>query len=175
MNPHPAFPVPVIGFAARSGTGKTTLLRRLIPLLVEQGLRIAVVKHSHHDFDIDKPGKDSYELHHAGASQTLLSSRYRSALIQENLDRIEPRLSTELTRLDTDAIDLVLVEGFRDDPSLRKIELLRPALGKEPLYLNDPSIIAIACNEPLQCSLPVFPLDHPEVISRFIIETIAAC
>lgn len=164
-----SYPVPVIGFAAYSGSGKTTLLRGVIQVLVDRGLRIGIIKHSHHDFEIDQPGKDSYELHHAGSSQTLLTSPYRSALIRENPVAREPQLADALARLDPEALDLVLVEGFRDDPSLRKIEVHRPSLGRDPLYPLKPGIIAVASDAALDdCPLPVLPLDNPGVIADFI-------
>jgi molybdopterin-guanine dinucleotide biosynthesis protein B len=168
-----SYPVPVIGFAARSGTGKTTLLRKLIRHLSESGFRLGVIKHSHHDFEIDQPGKDSYELHHAGSSQTLLTSSYRSALIRENFTRHEPQLQQALAQLDSSELDLVLVEGFRDDPTLRKIEIYRPSLGRDPLFLHNPGIIAVACDEKLpNCALPILPLDDVQRIASFILNTL---
>jgi len=168
-----SYPVPVIGFAARSGTGKTTLLRKLIHHLSNSGMRLGVIKHSHHDFEIDQPGKDSYELHHAGSSQTLLTSSYRSALIRENSSPREPQLQQQLERLDSRELDLVLVEGFRDDPTLRKIEIYRPSLGQDPLFLSNPGIIAVACDEKLtNCTLPVLPLNDAQRIARFILDTL---
>ena len=104
-----AFKVPVLGFAAYSGTGKTTLLVKLIPLLKQQGIRTALVKHAHHDFDIDIPGKDSYELRKAGADQVLVASDKRRALITEMTAPAEPRLDELINELELDMIDLVLV------------------------------------------------------------------
>src|SRR5689334_21649650 len=104
---------PTLGFAAYSGTGKTTLLRRIIPLLRERGLRVAVIKHAHHSFDTDVPGKDIYELRKAGAAQMLVASRHRSALVTEMTDVGEPRLDDLLSRLDQVDVDLILVEGFK--------------------------------------------------------------
>ena len=166
------FPVPVIGFAARSGTGKTTLLRQVISILVQRGIRVAVIKHSHHDFEIDKPGKDSYELHHAGSCQTLLTSSYRSVLISENRQRQEPRISEALASLDTRSIDLVLVEGFRDEPDLRKIEIYRASLARQPLYRQTPGIIAVATDQALpDCELPLLDLNTPSQLADFIQQT----
>ena len=104
---------PVWGFAAYSGVGKTTLLKQLIPLLIDKGLRVAVVKHAHHEFDIDKPGKDSHTLRKSGAEQVLITSAKRRALMMENAVEKDPRLDDELGYLHQDAIDLILVEGFR--------------------------------------------------------------
>lgn len=159
---------PIIGFAAYSGTGKTTLLTGVIPLLNKAGLRIAIIKHSHHDFELDQPGKDSYELHHAGSSQTLLTSKYRSALIHENKPLKEPSLKEVIRQLDHSCIDLILVEGFRHEPGLPKIELHRPILGKPLLHMQDKNIIAIASDAPVKASLPVLDLNSPAEITEFI-------
>jgi len=140
--------LPVIGFAAWSGTGKTTLLRQIIPWFKARGLRVAVIKATHHDFEIDQPGKDSYELRKAGAVQTLLVSSRRTALITEHENPTGPDLAQVLASLDAQHADLVLVEGFKQVP-FPKIELHRPALGKPLLYPQDPSIVAIATDAPL--------------------------
>ncbi len=160
----------IIGFAAFSGTGKTTLLLKLIPLLTARGLRIAIIKHSHHDFEIDKPGKDSYELHHAGSSQTLLTSKYRSALISENLPPREPVLEEQVQKLDLQEIDLVLVEGFRHEKTLHRIELHRPQLGKPLLYPGDDHIIALASDEPMESPVPLLDINNPAQIADFIFD-----
>ncbi len=122
------FPKPVLGFSAYSGTGKTSLLVKLLPLMKLQGLRIAMIKHAHHDFDIDKPGKDSFELRKAGAGQVLVSSAIRSALITEYEIQVEPELNDLINRLDLNNTDLILVEGYRHLP-FPKIELHRPTIG----------------------------------------------
>ena len=162
----------MIGFAAYSGTGKTTLLKQVIPLLTKKGLRLAIIKHSHHDFDIDQPGKDSYELHHAGSSQTLLTSKYRSALITESPDLKEPELNQEVLKLDLSTIDLVLVEGFRHEKSLTRIEIHRPSLGKPFLYPEEKNIIALASDEQLDIKLPLLDINNPGEIADFIIDWI---
>jgi len=162
---------PLLGFAAYSGTGKTTLLEQLIPLLRQQGLRIALIKHAHHAFDIDKPGKDSYRLREAGAGQVLIASSQRSALITENETPQEPRLDDLLSRLDTRQVDLVLVEGFRH-VRFAKIELHRRELGKPWLHTEDDSIIAIASDQPVDTNskLPQLDLNRPGDIISFIMK-----
>jgi molybdopterin-guanine dinucleotide biosynthesis protein MobB len=167
------FKLPVLGFAAYSGTGKTTLLTQLIPLLREQGIRIAMVKHAHHRFDVDLPGKDSYELRKAGATQMLICSRHRFALMTDLEEDQEPVLSEYLDHLDTDAADLVLVEGFKAE-SFPKIELHRPSLGKDLIFPNDEYIIAIATDAPdaIETDLPLLPLNQPQLIAEFILNWI---
>lgn len=169
MNKNDHYPAHVIGFAAHSGTGKTTLLTKVIPKLKQNGLRLAVVKHSHHDFELDKPGKDSYELHHAGSSQTLLTSRYRSALICENQPHKEPALKEALQQLDLSSVDLVLVEGFRHEAGLSKIELHRAILGKPLLFPRDEYIFAIASDGPVSTDLPILDINNPSEIAQFIL------
>lgn len=161
---------PLLGFAAYSGTGKTTLLEKLIPPLHQRGLRLAVVKHAHHDFDIDHPGKDSYRLRKAGAEQTLVASARRWALITETGDEGDPALDTLLRHLDQDQLDLVLVEGFKHE-SFPRIELHRPAMGRPLLYPQDSSIIAIATDEPLPEPPAIEHLDLNDVpaIAAFVL------
>ena len=162
-------PKPVLGFAAFSGTGKTTLLEKLIPQLIKLGIRIGMVKHAHHDFDIDQPGKDSYRLRKAGAQQVLIASSQRQALMTENTTPQEPRLDELISRLDLDNIDLVLVEGFKHVP-FPKIELHRKALGKTLLYPEDPDIIAVASDHLADCDeLPALDINDSAAIAAFII------
>lgn len=162
------FPLPVLGFAAFSGTGKTTLLVQLIPLLAQRGARVALIKHAHHDFDIDIPGKDSYALRKAGAQQVLIASDRRRALITEHGTPREPQLQALVAALDLDAIDMVLVEGFRHVP-FPKIELQRTSLGKPPLYRDDRSIVAVASDAPLDCAgLPLLDINRAAQIADFI-------
>ncbi len=167
---HP--PVPLLGFAACSGTGKTTLLKALIPLLKDRGLRIGAIKHSHHHIDIDKPGKDSFELRAAGASPVMLSTSRRRFLVEEWPDDREPRLAEELEHFDSRGLDLILVEGFKHE-SFAKIELHRPALGHPLLFPSDANIIAIATDAPLPVSPPIreFDLNRPEQMALFIHST----
>lgn len=160
---------PVLGFAAYSGTGKTSLLVRLIPFLKSQGLRVGVIKYSHHDVEIDQPGKDSFKLRKAGATPMLLVSPYRRALITEFSAPKEISLMEQLEAFPMAELDLILVEGFRDQ-AFAKIELHRPTLGKPLLYPHDAGIIAIASDQvlPTPAHLPCLNLNDPESIGRFI-------
>jgi len=169
------FPVPLLGIAAYSGTGKTTLLKQLLPLLHGRGLRVAVVKHAHHSFDTDIPGKDSYELRKAGAMQMLVASRHRWALVTETGDGAEPSLEELLGQLDHANLDLILVEGFKAE-RFRKLELHRPSLGNPLLYPLDRSIVAIATDAPLAQTppIPVLDLGNPEQIADFVLREIGA-
>jgi molybdopterin-guanine dinucleotide biosynthesis protein MobB len=162
------FAKPVLGFAAYSGTGKTTLLIKLLPLMKQQGLRVAMIKHTHHDFDIDQPGKDSYELRKAGANQVLLASDKRSALLTEYEEQAEPDIRDLVEQLDLKNLDLVLVEGFRHLP-YPKIELHRPSTDKPLLYKEDTSIIAVASDENIATGdLPLLNLNAVEEVAGFI-------
>lgn len=164
--------IPILGFAAYSGAGKTTLLMRLIPLLKQQQLRIGLIKHSHHDFAIDQPGKDSYRLRAAGASPVLLVSKFRRAVITEFAGAREPFLSEQLQCFDQAQPDLILVEGFKHE-HFPKIEVYRPALNKPLLYPNDTTIVAIATDEatlPVPDSLAVLDINNPEMIAGFILK-----
>lgn len=170
------FPVPLIGIAAYSGTGKTTLLLKLLPLLKAAGLRIAVVKHAHHSFEMDQPGKDSYRLRNAGADEMLVAARCRIGWVRECRDeQREPRLAEALAILDPTRLDLVLVEGFKREP-FPKIELHRTVLGRPLLFPRDPDIVAIAADEGrLEVNpgaLPRLSINRPEQIAAFILEFI---
>ncbi len=166
-------PIPVLGFAAFSGTGKTTLLTQLIPLLKQTGLQIGLVKHSHHDFEIDHPGKDSYRLRKAGADQVMLVSRHRWAMISELRTPHIPRLVDQLQHLDLAQLDLILVEGFKAE-RFPKIELHRAALNKPLLFPADPSIIAVASDRPMTVPehLALLDLNDPQMIAEFILHYI---
>lgn len=162
--------IPLLGFAAFSGTGKTTLLKKIIPLLKEQGVRIGMIKHAHHDFDIDQPGKDSYELRKAGAEQMLIASSRRWALMVETPGLNEADLTALLQQLDQSSLDLILVEGFKHVPFL-KIELHRDSLDKPYLYPDDDTIIALAIENskaPVDCRLPLLDINNPAQIVSFI-------
>lgn len=163
--------VPILGFAAFSGVGKTTLLCGLIPWLNARGVRVGLVKHAHHDFEIDYPGKDSYELRKAGASPVMLSSSRRRAVILERGEMREPVLNEELAHFDQTGLDLILVEGFKRE-RFPKIELHRPALGKPLLFPEDDSIIAIATDGELGAipasGIPVLDLNDVGGIGEFV-------
>jgi molybdopterin-guanine dinucleotide biosynthesis adapter protein len=153
----------IIGLAGWSGAGKTTLLRRLIPTLIARGLKVSTLKHAHHTFDIDQPGKDSWEHRQAGAEEVLVASAARWALIHELRDESEPALPELLARMRP--VDLVLVEGFKRD-SHPKIEVYRSANAKPPLHPGDPSIIAVAADVTLQgLTIPQLHLDDIEAIA----------
>ncbi|MEI7868157.1 MAG: molybdopterin-guanine dinucleotide biosynthesis protein B [Candidatus Methylumidiphilus sp.] len=161
----------VLGLAGYSGTGKTTLLKQIIPLLKKKGLRVGLIKKSHHDFEIDKPGKDSYELRMAGASPVMLSSSHRRAIITEHEAVRERSLAEELSFFDQSGVDIILVEGFKLE-RFPKIELHRPSLGKPLLFPADPSIIAIATDGilPDEPGIPQFDINSPKPISDFILD-----
>lgn len=159
--------LPLLGFAAYSGTGKTTLLEALLPMLTESGLRIGVLKHAHHDFDVDKPGKDSYRLRKAGAGQMLISSRKRHVLMTET-PKAEADFDYLLTRFDTEKLDLILVEGCKNI-AFPKIELHREEIGKPWLYSNDSNIIAIAADIQVESDLPQMSINDLDAIRDFII------
>lgn len=169
--------VPVVGFVAPSGTGKTQLLKALIADLKSKGFRIAVIKHSHHDFEIDKPGKDSYELRMSGAAQMLVASKHRWALITENDPPIdEVSLNDLIKQLDQNALDIILVEGFKFE-HFPKIEVYRSdAFPAKPDYesmcLTDSDIIAIAADKPLaeKSDVTVLDINNIEQISQFVVQ-----
>jgi len=146
----------VIALAGWSGAGKTTLLSRVIPLLVEQGLRVSVIKHAHHKFDIDTPGKDSWRHREAGAQEVLVSSGNRWALMHELRGEREPRLLELLQKLSR--VDLVVIEGYKAEP-LRKIEVHRAGNGKPFLFPTDSDIVGIAADVEVETRLPIVHLD----------------
>lgn len=159
--------LPLLGFAAYSGTGKTTLLEAMLPKLVERGIRVAVIKHAHHNFDIDQEGKDSYRLRKAGASQMLISSRYRRALVTETPDD-EASLPYLIAQLDQTQLDLILVEGFKK-LSFPKIELHREEVGKPWLHPDDSNIIAVAANVDADTTLPKLDINNLEKLTDFVV------
>jgi molybdopterin-guanine dinucleotide biosynthesis adapter protein len=156
----------VIGLAGWSGAGKTTLLTRLIPHFLAQGLRISTVKHAHHDFDVDVPGKDSWLHRKAGASEVLVSSSRRWAMVHELGGAAEPRLPDLLAKMSP--VDLVVVEGFKSEPH-RKIEVHRAANGKPLLYVADATIVGIVSDVEVTTSLPVAHLDDIQAIASMIL------
>lgn len=168
--------VPMIGFSAFSGTGKTTLLKQLIPILKQDGLRVAVIKHAHHHFDLDQPGKDSFELRKAGADKTIICTYTRMAEITEfPRPDDEPSLQDIVDSINPDEYDLILVEGYKRLP-FSKIELHRKSLGKPYLYPEDPNIIAIACDAelPEPANIAVLDINDIEEIARLIVGRISS-
>jgi molybdopterin-guanine dinucleotide biosynthesis protein MobB len=157
----------LFGLAGWSGSGKTTLVVRLLPELIGRGLTVSTVKHAHHSFDVDQPGKDSYEHRRAGASEVMVSSANRWALMHEHRGADEPPLEVLLARMAP--VDLVIVEGFKR-MAHPKLEIHRPAAGKALLYANDPHIVAVASDAPLPgVPLPVLDLDDIPAIAGFIL------
>ena len=158
----------IFGFAGWSGSGKTTLIINLIPELVGRGLSVSTMKHAHHNFDIDQPGKDSYEHRQAGASEVMISASNRWALMHEVRENNEPSIDELIVRMTP--VDLLLVEGFKWH-SHPKMEVHRPVVGKPLLQINDPAIIAVASDEKLNdLSVPIFNLNDIVGIADFIIE-----
>ena len=157
----------LFGFAGYSGSGKTTLIEQLIPRLNARGLKVSVIKHAHHAFDIDKPGKDSWRHREAGASEVLIASDQRWVLMHEL--RGEPEVSlTELVG-HFSPCDLLLVEGYKREP-IPKLEVHRASLGKPLLYPEDPNIIAIASDQPIDAALPWYDLNRLEPIADFVFD-----
>ena len=155
----------VFGFAGYSGSGKTTLIEQLIPRFVEAGLRVSLIKHAHHEFDIDKPGKDSHRHREAGAGEVLITSEKRWALMHELRGAPEPGLEEQLARLSP--CDLVLVEGYKR-AAIPKLEVHRANHGQPLLYPQDAEIVAIAADAPVDTPLPVLDLNQPGSIAEFI-------
>jgi molybdopterin-guanine dinucleotide biosynthesis protein B len=156
----------IFGFAGYSGSGKTTLIERLVPRLVTQGLKVSLIKHAHHDFDIDHPGKDSYRHREAGCSEVLVTSDRRWVLMHELHGEAEPSLREQLKHLSP--CDLVLVEGFKREP-IPKLEIHRAARGEALLQPGDPYIVAIASDTAIQAGVPVLDLNDPAQIAEFIL------
>src|SRR6195256_966531 len=155
----------VIGLAGWSGAGKTTLLTRLIPHFTAKGLRVSVIKHAHHEFDVDVPGKDSWVHWQSGAEEVLVSSSRRWALMHELRDADEPKFSELLSKMSP--VDLVLIEGFKREPH-RKIEVHRAANGKPPLFPDDREIVGIASDTKLETRLPTVHLDDIPAIAALM-------
>ena len=156
----------VIGLAGWSGAGKTTLLTRAIPHLLKDGLRVSVIKHAHHQFDVDVPGKDSWRHREAGAAEVLVASSNRWALMHELRGAEEPRLPELLSKLS--AVDLVVVEGFKREPH-RKIEVHRAGNGKPLLFPDDPGIVGIATDIAIETRLPTVHLDDIEAAAALLL------
>lgn len=167
--------IPIVGICAWSGTGKTTLITELIPLLQAQGLRLAVIKHAHHKVELDQPGKDTFRFQAAGAEQVILASNKSRAVMFEQPNKAEASLKAALALVDTATIDLILVEGFKHE-SLPKIEVHRPTLGHPLLFPEDPQILAIASDThldlPSHARITQLDLKQPATIVQFILERI---
>ena len=163
--------IPIIGFAAFSGTGKTTLVTRVIPILKERGLRVGVLKHAHHNFVIDTPGKDSYELRESGAQQVMVASKQRVAWVMENESGHEPGLFELLKNFAGQDLDLVIVEGFKHEP-FTKIEVYRSDLKRPLLAKKDEHVIAVATDvsELAEHDIETLALDDHDAIADFIID-----
>ena len=154
------------GFAGWSGSGKTTLIEKLIPLFVARGLKVALVKHAHHTFDVDQAGKDSYRHRHAGCTEVLVTSSRRWALMHELRGAPEPGLAEHLVHLS--ACDLVLIEGFKREP-IPKLEVYRADVGEPLLHPHDADIVAIASDQRLDTRLPQFDLNDHATIADFML------
>jgi molybdopterin-guanine dinucleotide biosynthesis protein B len=160
----------VMGVVGWSGSGKTTLLVALLPLLRARGLSVSTVKHAHHGFDMDRPGKDTYRHREAGAREVLVATATRWALLHE-VDGPEPQLPDLLTRLAP--VDLVLVEGFKTHP-FPKLEVYRPALGKPPIWHEQPYVVAVATDAPMPaCPHALLALNDPETVAAWMVGFLA--
>jgi molybdopterin-guanine dinucleotide biosynthesis protein B len=158
----------IIGLAGWSGSGKTTLITKVLPRLIARGQRVSTLKHAHHGFDLDQPGKDSFMHRAAGATEVVISSARRFAILHELRGEAEWDLPDLLAKLDP--VDLVLVEGFKRD-AFPKLEIHRAANGKPLIYPDDPHIVAVACDTPLlQAKVPVIDLNDIERIADVLLE-----
>jgi molybdopterin-guanine dinucleotide biosynthesis protein B len=157
----------VFGFAGWSGSGKTTLIEQLIPRFIARGLSVSLVKHAHHEFDLDQPGKDSFRHREAGCREVLITSGVRWALQHELRGAPELTLDAALQRLSP--CDLALVEGFKAAP-IPKLEIYRASVGKPLLHPGDRNIVAVATDAPLVTALPVLPLADADAIATFILQ-----
>lgn len=165
------FNIPVLGICAQaSGMGKTTLIEAMLPAFAEYGLKVSIIKQTHAEFDLDRPGKDSHRLRSAGASQVLLSSESRWVVMTEQKsDPSDIRLMDMVRHLDPELADLVLVEGFRHAP-IPKIEVFRPSQGYSLLAASDAHVFAVASDLPVVTSRPVLNLNAPATVAKFIVK-----
>lgn len=157
----------IFGFAGWSGSGKTTLIEQLIPRFVMEGLKVSLIKHAHHEFDVDQPGKDSYRHREAGCQEVLVTSARRWVLMHELRGAPEPTLEEQIRHISP--CDLLLVEGFKHY-AMPKLEIHRVANGKPLLYPDDPHIVAIASDEPIDTQLPRFDLNDHDGIADYIMQ-----
>lgn len=156
----------VFGFTGFSGSGKTTLLEQMIPMFVQRGLRVSIIKHAHHNFDVDKPGKDSYRHREAGCSEVMLVSGKRWALMHELRDEAEPTLDEQIARMSP--CDLLLIEGYKNS-SIPKIEIHRPDHVEDMLYPGH-NVVAVASDVALALDVPVLDLNSPRAIVDFVLD-----
>ena len=156
----------IFGFAGWSGSGKTTLIERLIPLVVARDLKVSLIKHAHHTFDVDQPGKDSYRHRHAGCSEVLVSSSRRWALMHELRGAAEPGFEDLVAQISP--CDLLLVEGFKRE-KVPKLEVYRAAVGEPLIHPHDPDVVALASDARLDTRLPQFDLNDAPAIAGFIL------
>ncbi len=156
----------VFGFAGFSGSGKTTLIEQLIPMFVAQGLRVSLIKHAHHTFDVDHPGKDSFRHRHAGATEVLVTSSRRWVLMHELRGEAEPTMEDVIARISP--CDLLLVEGYKR-ASIPKLEVYREVVGEGMLHPHDSNIVAVATDRPFDLHLPVLDLNRPDLVGDFIL------
>jgi len=157
----------IFGFAGWSGSGKTTLIEKLIPRFVGRGLRVSLIKHAHHNFDIDVPGKDSYRHRHAGASEILVTSSRRWVLMHELRGSQEPSFDEQIKHFSPS--DLLLVEGFKFAP-IPKLEVWRKETGEGLLHPNDPHIVALATDAEVKTKLPRLDINDDAAIAAFILK-----
>ena len=158
--------VNIFGLAGYSGSGKTTLIEKLIPLLIQRGLRVSLIKRAHHNFDVDTPGKDSYRHRQAGCTEILVTSSQRWVLMHELRRQPEPRFAELIKHISP--CDLLLVEGFKHE-HIPKIEVFRLEVGEPLLHPNDSNIVAIASDQRLETKLPQFDLNDAGNIADFML------
>lgn len=157
----------IFGFAGYSGSGKTTLIEKLIPLFTARNLKVSLIKHAHHTFDVDTPGKDSYRHRHAGCAEVLVTSSRRWVLMHELRGEAEPDLNEQIMHLSP--CDLLLVEGFKHDP-IPKIEVYRAVTDEPLLHPHDANVVAVASDAPLNTALPQLDLNQPRQIAYFMLK-----
>lgn len=161
----------VFGFTGYSGSGKTTLIEQVIPRLVGAGKRVSMIKHAHHEFDLDTPGKDSYRHRHAGCTEVLLTSTHRWVLMHELRGDAEPSLDAQLAVMAP--CDIVLVEGYKQVP-IPKLEVHRPSLGKPLIYPENPNVVALATDAPPASPLPahiaLLDVNDPDAVTAFVLD-----
>ena len=157
----------IFGFAGYSGSGKTTLIEKLIPLFVQRGLKVSLIKHAHHTFDVDQPGKDSYRHRHAGCTEVLVTSSRRWALMHELRGAPEPTLKEQIGRLSP--CDLLLVEGFKHE-AIPKLEVYRADVGEAMIHPHDANIVAVASDAKVDTQLPQLDLNQPGAVAEFVLK-----